>query len=152
MSEPMDIENDNEIEDSNKIEVEGSSLDQNKNNPNKILSHGEGISGGEPHVETNEKKPKKKRFEIKRWTAVAFWSWDQTNERCAICRNHLMEPCIECTNKIDSNSMGEKVNCPRAVGRCNHSFHLHCISTWIKTRNSCPLDSTEWALKEVVNN
>lgn len=93
---------------------------------------------------------KKKRFEIKKWTAVAFWSWDQTNETCAICRNHLMEPCIECQDKVD-NTAGKRVKCSRAVGNCNHSFHLHCISTWIKTRNSCPLDSTEWKLKEVLD-
>ncbi|GME98150.1 unnamed protein product [Ambrosiozyma monospora] len=91
-------------------------------------------------------KPKKKKLEIKKWTAVAFWSWDQTNETCAICRNHLMESCIECAGKNDDKG------CPRAVGVCNHSFHLHCIDTWIKTRNSCPLDSTDWNLKEVLNN
>ena len=102
---------------------------------------------------TDTSKPKKKRFEIKKWTAVAFWSWDQSNETCAICRNHLMELCIECQNKADASVNGsEDIKCPRAVGRCNHSFHLHCISTWIKNRNSCPLDSTEWAMKEILDN
>lgn len=133
MSEPMEIENGPE----QGTDVNGIS------NPEK---------NSEQAQNSEENKPKKKRFEIKRWTAVAFWSWDQTNERCAICRNHLMEPCIECNNKLDNGSLRDQPDCPRAVGRCNHSFHLHCISTWIKTRNSCPLDSTEWALKEVVNN
>lgn len=99
-----------------------------------------------------ENRPKKKRFEIKKWTAVAFWSWDQTNESCAICRNHLMEPCIDCQGKNESADITQRLDCPRAVGRCNHSFHLHCISTWISTRNSCPLDNAEWSLKEVLNN
>lgn len=101
-----------------------------------------------------ERQPKrtKKRFEIKRWTAVAFWSWDQTNEICAICRNHLMEPCIDCLAKADTDSTHNHVDCPIAAGRCGHRFHMHCISTWIKTRNTCPLDSAEWALKEVINN
>lgn len=110
--------------------------------------HAEGIS--DENKDTKQ-KPKKKRFEIKKWTAVAFWSWDQTNETCAICRNHLMEPCIECQGKLEAGST-EHVHCPRAVGQCNHSFHLHCISTWISTRNSCPLDSAEWKLKEVLDN
>lgn len=107
--------------------------------------------------EQEDQKPnktnKKKRFEVKKWTAVAFWSWDQTNETCAICRNHLMEPCMECQGKIDNaENPLESASCPRAVGTCNHSFHLHCISTWITTRNSCPLDSSEWKMKEVLNN
>lgn len=99
------------------------------------------------HQEQQQEKPKKKRFEVKKWTAVAFWSWDQSNETCAICRNHLMEPCIECAGNNKDRS-----NCPRAVGVCNHCFHLHCIDTWIKTRNSCPLDSSDWKLKEVLPN
>jgi len=35
-------------------------------------------------------KPKAKkapRFEIKKWNAVAMWSWDICAEHCAICRN-----------------------------------------------------------------
>lgn len=107
---------------------------------------------GSQVIDEQKKQKKKKRFEIKKWTAVAFWSWDQTNDACPICRNHLMEPCIECQSAIDEGRLGERTSCPRAVGRCNHSFHLHCISTWIKTRNSCPLDSTEWQLKEVLDN
>lgn len=103
---------------------------------------------GNSEDQTNPKPKKKNRFEIKKWTAVAFWSWDQTNETCAICRNHLMEPCIECQGGTNN----ERNECPRAVGNCNHSFHLHCITTWIKTRNSCPLDNTEWKIKEVSNN
>lgn len=101
----------------------------------------------EQSQQQQDNKPKKKRFEVKKWTAVAFWSWDQSNETCAICRNHLMEPCIDCAATGKDRS-----NCPRAVGMCNHSFHLHCIDTWIKTRNSCPLDSSDWSLKEVIQN
>ena len=39
---------------------------------------------------------KKARFEIKSWKAVALWSWNVTVENCAICRVHIMEPCIDC--------------------------------------------------------
>lgn len=35
------------------------------------------------------------RFEIKKWNAVALWSWDICADSCAICRNSLNEPSIE---------------------------------------------------------
>ena len=35
------------------------------------------------------------RFEVK-WNAVAMWAWDIQVDTCAICRNHIMDPCIEC--------------------------------------------------------
>lgn len=57
--------------------------------------------------EDTEKKPKGKvvkkveakiggkRFEIKKWNAVAMWSWAISTDTCAICRNNLYEPSIE---------------------------------------------------------
>eukprot|EP00518_Triparma_eleuthera_P010377 CAMPEP_0182471214 /NCGR_PEP_ID=MMETSP1319-20130603/19917_1 /TAXON_ID=172717 /ORGANISM="Bolidomonas pacifica, Strain RCC208" /LENGTH=77 /DNA_ID=CAMNT_0024671739 /DNA_START=9 /DNA_END=239 /DNA_ORIENTATION=+ len=36
------------------------------------------------------------RFTIKRWSAVALWAWDIVVDNCAICRNHIMDLCIEC--------------------------------------------------------
>uniref|UniRef100_A0A8C3STE4 Anaphase-promoting complex subunit 11 RING-H2 finger domain-containing protein n=1 Tax=Chelydra serpentina TaxID=8475 RepID=A0A8C3STE4_CHESE len=38
----------------------------------------------------------KKRFEAKMWNAVALWAWDIVVDNCAICRNHIMDLCIEC--------------------------------------------------------
>ena len=35
-------------------------------------------------------------FEVKKWNAVALWSWDIVVDTCAICRNHIMDVCIEC--------------------------------------------------------
>lgn len=86
-------------------------------------------------------KSKKKRFEIKKWTAVAFWSWDIAVENCAICRNHIMEPCIQCQPNAMNNTDNE---CVAAWGTCNHAFHLHCINKWLQTRNACPLDNQPW--------
>ena len=46
-----------------------------------------------------------KRFEIKKWNAVALWAWGKASyfkltltidihvDNCAICRNHIMDPC-----------------------------------------------------------
>lgn len=47
------------------------------------------------------------RFEIKKWNAVAMWSWDICADTCAICRNSLNEPSIEyqviITGSLDQN-------------------------------------------------
>ena len=45
----------------------------------------------------------KKRFEVKKWNAVALWAWDIVVDNCAICRNHIMDLCIECqANQVRS--------------------------------------------------
>lgn len=80
------------------------------------------------------------RFQLKKWNAVALWSWDIQVDTCAICRNHIMDLCIEC----QSNPACSPKDCTVAWGACNHAFHMHCISRWLKTRNVCPLDNKEW--------
>ena len=42
-----------------------------------------------------EVEAKPPRFEIKKWNAVAMWSWAICTDTCAICRNNLYEPSIE---------------------------------------------------------
>uniref|UniRef100_A0A8V0YGG2 Ring-box 1 n=1 Tax=Gallus gallus TaxID=9031 RepID=A0A8V0YGG2_CHICK len=37
----------------------------------------------------------KKRFEVKKWNAVALWAWDIVVDNCAICRNHIMDLCTD---------------------------------------------------------
>ncbi|EDK43882.1 RING-box protein HRT1 [Lodderomyces elongisporus NRRL YB-4239] len=98
-------------------------------------------------MKLNKKKTKiqETRKKIRKETSNTNFVTDIQIENCAICRNHLMEPCIECQPNSMANG-GEE--CIAAWGMCNHAFHLHCIKRWLKTRNACPLDNTEWVYQK----
>ncbi|BFF98414.1 RING-box protein 1B [Drosophila madeirensis] len=89
-------------------------------------------------------QPKHTRFVVNKWMAYALWSWDVAVDNCAICRNHIMNLCIEC--QADPNANMDL--CTVAWGECNHAFHYHCIARWLKTRLVCPLDNKEWVYQK----
>ena len=107
---------------------------------------------------------------MKKWNAVAVWSWNVVTDTCAICRNNLHEP--RCDRKavptgkdsvtlvclsvgfrsIDVQAMGtqqvatDHAGLSIAWGACGHIFHLDCIKRWLRTRSVCPLCNREWEL------
>lgn len=89
------------------------------------------------------------RFQIKKWSAIALWAYDLTVDNCAICRNHIMDKCIECQTVQELTDVDE--SCSIAWGKCSHVFHTHCISRWLNTRQVCPLDNRNWELKRYGN-
>ncbi|GIX61567.1 RING-box protein 1 [Babesia caballi] len=50
----------------------------------------------------------KPRFTIKKWSAVALWTWNIAVDNCAICRNHIMDLCIEC--QVGPPSVGHRAH------------------------------------------
>jgi RING-box protein 2 len=84
-----------------------------------------------------------KLFTLKKWNAVAMWSWDVDCDTCAICRVHVMDACLKCQadNRQD--------DCVVVWGECNHSFHNCCMSLWVQQNNRCPLCQQDWLVQRI---
>ncbi|XP_072428055.1 RING-box protein 2 isoform X1 [Chiloscyllium punctatum] len=84
-----------------------------------------------------------KMFTLKKWNAVAMWSWDVECDTCAICRVQVMDACLRC------QAENKQEDCVVVWGECNHSFHNCCMSLWVKQNNRCPLCQQDWVVQRI---
>ena len=65
--------------------------------------------------------------QVKKWNAVALWAWDIVVDTCAICRNHIMDLCIECQ-----------------ANQVNITETLHFLTKNLNFRHRPPTRSAPW--------
>ncbi|MEQ2186305.1 RING-box protein 2 [Goodea atripinnis] len=97
-----------------------------------VLSHSSSLgskSGGD------------KMYSLKKWNAVAMWSWDV--ECDAICRVQVMDAYLRC------QAENKQEDCIVVWGECNHSFHNCSMSLWVKQNNHCPLCQQDWVVQRI---
>lgn len=95
----------------------------------------------EPDRESAKKADK--MFTLKKWNLVAMWSWDVECDTCAICRVQVMDACLRC------QSENKQDDCVVVWGECNHSFHLCCMTLWVKQNKRCPLCQQDWEVQRI---
>lgn len=96
------------------------------------------------------------RFNLIYYLANSNYNWFIFTDRCAICRNDLNEPSIEYQSElleVSNNITRCKIFDSQrvAIGKCNHSYHLDCIETWLNNNWNCPLCSREWEYFKILN-
>lgn len=118
-------------------------------------------------AEGSSSKKEGKLFTLKKWNAVAMWSWDVECDTCAICRVQVMDACLRCQSETNTSTASSSANnasnnssanneitsgskdCVVVWGECNHSFHQCCMSLWIKQNNRCPLCQHDWTVQKL---
>mmetsp|Transcript_11993 Transcript_11993/g.34288 ORF Transcript_11993/g.34288 Transcript_11993/m.34288 type:complete len:365 (-) Transcript_11993:57-1151(-) len=128
-----------------------------------------GASPEAPHSTTAATT--KLRVRIKRYHAVARWTWnvagvpvhrntspdDDDGSTDSASRQQRMsvefspdeeeEVCTICQSAFEGTAPGTKFpgdECPVVWGKCGHSFHLSCVSTWLGDKTTCPYCRAEW--------
>lgn len=112
---------------------------------------------------TSEPKIKIK-VKIKRYHGCAYWHWNcgEGEEVCGICQSPYEGVCPGVKYPGDE--------CPVVWGKCQHAFHLQCISTWLEKQQSqflaqaqqqedisnfkgtCPICRQVWEFRANANN
>jgi RING-box protein 1 len=82
-------------------------------------------------------------FDLLHWAPTAYWSWNIKEDTCTICRNNIMDMCIECTTNNRDGSQ-----CHLSKGTCSHIFHKHCIEKWLQAQTTCPIDTQAWGYEK----
>jgi len=92
-----------------------------------------------PDATEEGKPPVTIKIRLKRFHAVAAWSWNANDDLCGICQAAFEGVCP------GVKYPGE--DCPVVWGKCGHAFHLQCVSKWLATpaaKNSCPICRQDW--------
>lgn len=83
-------------------------------------------------------------FQIESWSPAIIWKFDSVNDMCGICKNDMLEKCLECQTSL------KKTYCYNSKGECGHAFHFHCINNYNESNNKkgmsaiCPMCTTPW--------
>mmetsp|Transcript_40062 Transcript_40062/g.96734 ORF Transcript_40062/g.96734 Transcript_40062/m.96734 type:complete len:223 (-) Transcript_40062:270-938(-) len=107
----------------------------------------------------------KLRVRIKRYHAVAKWTWNVagykpgSTDNNSNNNNNLLtdvdvdddeddDVCGICQSAFEGTPPGVKYpgdEAPVVFGVCGHAFHLQCVATWLNaSRNTCPICRAEW--------
>ncbi|KAI4742722.1 hypothetical protein E4T50_06876 [Aureobasidium sp. EXF-12298] len=92
------------------------------------------------------------KVKILSYHAVAAWRWDMPeDDDCGICRVQFDGTCPKCKFPGDDCPISmssarsycrHHANFVSVMGQCTHSFHMHCLDTWINQESSqgrCPM-------------
>ena len=82
---------------------------------------------------------------------IASYKTDKTDnsytKECVICKRSLFEPSYEMIAD-NANILNET---EIVIGKCGHIFHGDCLSKWLKTCDTCPIDKVKWCLHRVAD-
>lgn len=80
------------------------------------------------------------KIKIKKIIPAFSWSWKTKEKMCGICQQSFETCCAKCSHPIQ---------CVPCVGNCAHVYHLHCIESWLKRNEMCPLCRETWKYKKI---
>jgi anaphase-promoting complex subunit 11 len=115
------------------------SLDAAASSSNMSLHMTTAAKSAHTAMKNNGNHPVSIKTRLKRFHAVAAWSWNANDHVCGICQSPFEGVCP------GVKYPGE--DCPVVWGKCGHAFHLQCVSKWlgqVASKNSCPICRQEW--------
>ena len=74
-------------------------------------------------------------------------SSEQVSKECVICKRFLFEPSYETVS--DNKNILNDVEI--VIGKCGHIYHGDCLTKWLKTSNTCPIDKVKWVLHRIAD-